>query len=139
MLTQDIHSLRSPLALLLVFTVVLLPFGPLLAVVDSDGDGIPDDQDNCPAVFNPDQAITISAPGDANGSGAVNSADLIYTLNYLFKSGPAPEPCAAVVDANCDGVITTADVVVEVIFLFQGGFKEPCKVCETYGLGWTCP
>ena len=30
------------------------------------------------------------AAGDANCSGTVTSADIIYLVNYVFKSGPLP-------------------------------------------------
>lgn len=28
--------------------------------------------------------------GDANGDGVINSADIVYLINYLFKGGPPP-------------------------------------------------
>ncbi|KPL04142.1 MAG: hypothetical protein AMJ73_04585, partial [candidate division Zixibacteria bacterium SM1_73] len=58
--------------------------------------------------------------GDANGDGVVNSADVVYLINYLFKGGPAPEPMAAG-DSNDDCVINSADVVYLINYLFKGG------------------
>jgi hypothetical protein len=29
-------------------------------------------------------------PGDVNGDGQVNVADVFYLINYLFAGGPAP-------------------------------------------------
>ena len=58
--------------------------------------------------------------GDANGDGVVNSADVVYLINYLFKGGPAPEPMAAG-DPNDDCVINSADVVYLINYLFKGG------------------
>lgn len=63
-------------------------------------------------------------PGDANGDGVVNSADVVYLINYLFKDGPAPEPWR-VGDVNCDGIINSADVVYLINYLFKGG-PPPC-------------
>ncbi|MHC4499660.1 MAG: hypothetical protein ACYS21_11175, partial [Planctomycetota bacterium] len=40
--------------------------------------------------------------GDANGDAVVDPADVVYLINYLFKSGPAPDPLEAG-DANWDG------------------------------------
>jgi hypothetical protein len=62
--------------------------------------------------------------GDATGDGVINSADVVYLINYLFKGGPAPEPLEAV-DCNCDGIINSADVVYLINYLFKGG-PPPC-------------
>jgi len=35
---------------------------------------------------------TPSGNGDVNGSGAIDIADAIHLLNYIFASGPGPEP-----------------------------------------------
>jgi hypothetical protein len=62
--------------------------------------------------------------GDANGDGVINSADVVYLINYLFKGGPPPEPLEAG-DVNCDGIINSADVVYLINYLFKGG-PPPC-------------
>jgi len=63
--------------------------------------------------------------GDANGDGVINSADVVYLINYLFKGGPAPEPLEAG-DVNCDGIINSADVVYLINYLFKGGPPPEC-------------
>jgi hypothetical protein len=63
--------------------------------------------------------------GDANGDGIINSADIVYLMNYLFISGPSPQPWQAG-DANCDGKINSADVVYLINYLFIGG-PPPCE------------
>jgi hypothetical protein len=63
--------------------------------------------------------------GDANGDGVINSADVVYLTNYLFKGGPAPVPLEAG-DVNSDGVINSADVVYLVNYLFKGGPAPNC-------------
>jgi hypothetical protein len=63
--------------------------------------------------------------GDANGDGVINSADVVYLINYLFKGGPAPNPLW-VGDANCDGTINSADVVYLINYLFKGGPSPGC-------------
>jgi hypothetical protein len=63
--------------------------------------------------------------GDANGDGAVDPADVVYLINYLFKEGPVPDPLEAG-DVNCDDVVDPADVVYLINYLFQGG-PPPCS------------
>jgi hypothetical protein len=64
-------------------------------------------------------------PGDANRDGKINITDVIYLINYLFKSGYPPYPSIAG-DANCDGNVTVADVVYLINYLFKGGPPPPC-------------
>ena len=56
-------------------------FENMATVVDTDGDGVPDSQDNCPTVYNPDQL-----DGDDDGIG--DSCDLCP--NVLNDGGPCP-------------------------------------------------
>jgi hypothetical protein len=65
-------------------------------------------------------AVRICEDGDANGDGLINSADVVYLINYLFKGGPAPVPLEAG-DCNGDGIINSADVVYLINYLFKGG------------------
>jgi hypothetical protein len=65
--------------------------------------------------------------GDCNGDGVINSADVVYLINYLFKGRPAPDP-SCVGDVNCDGVVNSADVVYLINYLFKGG-PPPCPEC----------
>ena len=64
--------------------------------------------------------------GDVNGDDQINSADIVYLINYLFKSGPAPDPLElGYVNCN-DDVINSADVVYLIDYLFKGG-PAPCS------------
>jgi len=67
----------------------------------------------------------IYIPGDANGDGVSNSADVTYLINYLFINGPAPDPLRAG-DVNCDGNVNSADVVYLTNYLFVGGPAPGC-------------
>jgi len=58
--------------------------------------------------------------GDANGDGEVTVSDVVYLINYLFKSGPAPYPWEAG-DANGDGNVSVADCVYLINYLFKEG------------------
>jgi agmatine/peptidylarginine deiminase len=64
--------------------------------------------------------------GDANGDGAIEIADVVYLINYLFIDGPAPVPCLAAGDANCDGVVNITDVVYLINYLFISGPPPGC-------------
>jgi hypothetical protein len=63
--------------------------------------------------------------GDANRDGAVNAADIVYLINYLFVGGPAPNP-VRVADVYSDGIINSSDVVYLINYLFVGG-PAPCS------------
>jgi hypothetical protein len=63
--------------------------------------------------------------GDASGDGAVDPADVVSLINYLFRNGTAPDPLAAG-DANCDGVVEPSDVVYLINYLFRGGDPPDC-------------
>jgi len=63
--------------------------------------------------------------GDANGDGVINVNDVVYLINYLFISGPAPDPLEAG-DVNCDGTINVSDVVYLINYLFISGPPPGC-------------
>lgn len=70
-------------------------------------------------------------PADADNSGAINVADAVYLINYVFKGGPAPQPYALCSgDANCDCTINVGDAVYIINYIFKGGLP-PCD-CETW-------
>lgn len=64
--------------------------------------------------------------GDANSDGGVNIADIVYLVNYLFKTGPLPLPILDSGDANCDGGVNVADIIYLVAYLFKAGPKPAC-------------
>jgi hypothetical protein len=63
--------------------------------------------------------------GDANGDGGMNSADVVYLINYLFVGGPSPTPLEAG-DADCSGEVNATDVVFLINYLFIGGPPPSC-------------
>jgi len=100
---------------------------------DQDGDGVGEPCDNCPFVYNPDQADSDGdgigdacccngdgIRGDANGSGTINVADVVYLVGYIFLGGPAP-PCEEEGDVNGNGSINVGDVNFLVDYQFLGG------------------
>src|SRR5690606_6614896 len=56
--------------------------------VDSDGDGIPDDMDNCPTVFNPEQE-------DADGDGEGDACEPGPVSDLTSELSVSPEVAAA--------------------------------------------
>lgn len=76
----------------------------------------------------PDTVIWTAAqtlPGDANADGSFTSADLIYLVNYIFKSGPGPMVTGHG-DVNCSSATNSADIIYMVNFIFKGGLP-PCS------------
>jgi hypothetical protein len=66
----------------------------------------------------------LAVPGDVNGDGPVNSADISYLLNYLFVNGPAPPNP---IDADVDGTagISLGDLYQLIGYLFEGCTLKP--------------
>jgi hypothetical protein len=61
-----------------------------------------------------------SVPGDANNDSLVDIGDVVFVINYLFKTGSAP--CVAeAADVNGDYQIDVGDVVYLINYLFKGG------------------
>ncbi|GEM_PF-6426093 len=63
--------------------------------------------------------------GDANGDCAINLLDATYILNYLYYSGPAPNPIGAA-DANGNGAVNVLDVTYLIDYIYKG---ESAPVC----------
>jgi Dockerin type I domain len=70
--------------------------------------------------------IPVGFAGDPNGDGLTNVGDVVYLVNYIFKSGPAPDPLLNS-DANCDGKINIGDCVYLINFVFKSG-PRPCPL-----------
>lgn len=65
------------------------------------------------------QAVT-PRPGDANFDGEVNVGDAVYIVNYVFRSGPAPN-MPAWADVNNDCKINIGDAVYLITYIFRSG------------------
>lgn len=116
----------------------------VLEMADSDGDGIFDVIDNCPLVYNPDQADADSngvgdacevcdcpSQGDLNGSAVINSTDLTLLINVVFFGGAdVQDPLCPRTrsDFDCNGAPNSVDVSLLINHIFFGG-GGPCDAC----------
>ncbi|MEW5924642.1 MAG: hypothetical protein AB1746_11705 [Candidatus Zixiibacteriota bacterium] len=77
-------------------------------------------------------------PGDPNASDSYNILDPAYLINYLYRSGPAPEPLILYSgDPNCSCNINLLDVSYLINYLYKGG-PQPCS-CEDWIAGCGLP
>jgi hypothetical protein len=104
--------------------------------IDTDGDGIMNTCDNCPLTPNPDQSdINHNLRGDIcegllcgdiDDDGLINILDVVFLINYLYKSGPSPA-VMEIADVNGDVQINILDVVYLINFLYKGGPDPACE------------
>ena len=62
--------------------------------------------------------------GNANSDSALNIADAIFNLSYLFAEGAVPT-CLDAADANDDGAVDIADAIAILSHLFAGSGDLP--------------
>ncbi|HNR98244.1 MAG TPA: hypothetical protein PKX48_05090 [Planctomycetota bacterium] len=93
-------------------------------ILDAEGRFFTDTDTICVSL-NPDGCGTVQIDtiyvwmGNVNGDAAVNIADAVAILQYLFAGGKPPV-CAKAADANDDDAINIADAVKILGFLFSG-------------------
>jgi hypothetical protein len=63
--------------------------------------------------------------GDFNGDGVVDVQDMVFSINFLYRLGPTPDPLL-VGDCNCDELVDPADVVFFINYLFKAGPPPDC-------------
>ncbi|MCP4703165.1 MAG: hypothetical protein GY865_01025 [candidate division Zixibacteria bacterium] len=98
------------------------------------GGAMTDCDDNCPYVSNPDQIdvnsdgvgdVCVFICGDTNNDESIDILDIVYLINYRYKSGSAPIYLNSA-DVNSDLEINILDIVHLINFKYKGG---PTPVC----------
>jgi len=64
--------------------------------------------------------------GDCNGDYIVDLGDLLWLINYLYKSGPPPYCPFNRGDINSDGVIDMGDMLTLINYLYDNGPEPKC-------------
>lgn len=70
----------------------------------------------CPVTLRAQSSIY----GDVNADGTIDIGDVVYLINYLFRTGPEPDP-VFIGDANGDDVVDIGDIVHVVNYLYRSG------------------
>jgi len=73
-----------------------------------------------------DFALVPVVYGDADGDGTLHLTDVVYLINYLLKTGPAPSYPLEACDVNCDRELNVSDIVFLIAYLFKGGPQPSC-------------
>ncbi len=63
--------------------------------------------------------------GDTNSDGEMDILDVVYLINYRYKSGPPPDPMESG-DVNHDGSIDILDIVYIINFVYKSGPEPLC-------------
>ena len=69
-------------------------------------------------------------PGEADNTLPMNILDIVYLINHVYKSGPAPVPyglCNG--DPNCDCTINILDIVYLINTIYKDG-PQPCGCAD---------
>jgi len=101
---------------------------------DTDGDGVGNVCDNCPDVHNPEQEDSDGDDigdacdytcGDLDDDDAINILDVVFLINYVYKSGTAPDPLESA-NVNSDEDINILDIVYLINYIYKGGSDPNC-------------
>jgi len=66
-------------------------------------------------------SVTVYISGDCNGDTLVDTGDVVYLVNYLYKNGPLPIPVTSSGDCNGDSLVDVGDVVYLINYLYKNG------------------
>lgn len=112
-----------------VVAPLLEPLSAAFYISADDGSG--ESTNDPPDAPNITYYLNVGGPdilcGDANGDEAINIGDAVYVIDYVFKSGPPPDPvCRG--DASGDYAVNIGDAVYLISYIFKGGPGpiDPC-------------
>ena len=71
-----------------------------------------------------DSLVDMVMCGNYNRDNTVSVVDIVYFINYLFRSGP--EPWMYMGDCNSDGELSISDAVCMIHYVFKGGERPKC-------------
>jgi hypothetical protein len=71
-------------------------------------------------------AIERGKCGDINGDTDINILDIVYLINYKYKSGPEPDNMAMADCNGCDGGINILDIVYLINYKYKSGPEPAC-------------
>lgn len=72
-----------------------------------------------------DSTFYITPLGDVNSDVYIDLVDIVYLINYVFRSGPEPVILESG-NVNCDWSIDAADIVFLVNYVLKSGPKPVC-------------
>jgi len=93
--------------------------------ITGSSNSYPSYQDWIGGIGKAELTTVIPLRGDANGDGEINVGDVVYIINFLYRSGDPPVPLQAA-DANCDGIVDVGDIVYLINYLYRGGDPPDC-------------
>ena len=64
--------------------------------------------------------------GDLDDDKLVNILDIVYLINYKYKSGPAPDPLESA-DVNNDILVNILDIVYLINYKYKAGPEPMCQ------------
>ncbi|MFH1207262.1 MAG: right-handed parallel beta-helix repeat-containing protein [Patescibacteria group bacterium] len=71
--------------------------------------------------------------GDSNWDSTINILDIVYLINYIYKSGPLPMPYKYIADVNGEGAVNILDIVFLINYIYKHGpqIVEQPGVCHS--------
>lgn len=78
-----------------------------------------------------DGMVRVAPCGDSNGNGNVDVVDVVYLINYLFRSGPEPVPGVCVADVDGNGETGLSDAVYLINYVLKSGPAPAGDCCAS--------